>query len=60
MFVPGSYDVWYIHEGPTYIWPSPMAQWVKESTYNAGDTRDTSLIPGSGRSPGAGNGGNPL
>ena len=24
----------------------------KESAYNAGDTRDTGLIPGSGRSPG--------
>ena len=31
----------------------------KESTCNAGDIRDASLIPGSGRSPGEGNG-NPL
>ena len=31
----------------------------KESTYNAGDTRDEGLIPGLGRSPGVGNG-NPL
>ena len=31
----------------------------KESAYNAGDTGDTSSIPGSGRSPGGGNG-NPL
>ena len=32
---------------------------VKNPPVNAGDTRDTRLIPGSGRSPGAGNG-NPL
>ena len=32
-----------------------MAQW----SANVGDSRDTSLIPGSGRSPGIGNG-NPL
>ena len=31
----------------------------KESTYNAGDIKDTGLIPGLGRSPGEGNG-NPL
>jgi len=31
----------------------------KESTCNAGDTEDLGLIPGSGRSPGGGNG-NPL
>ena len=31
----------------------------KESTYDAGDTGDAGLIPGSGRSPGGGNG-NPL
>ena len=31
-----------------------MVQWGKESTCNAGDTRDTGLIPGSGRSPGEG------
>ena len=31
----------------------------KESTCNAGDTRDTGSIPGSGRSPGERNG-NPL
>ena len=37
-----------------------MAQQVKkESTCNAGDTGDAGSIPGSGRSPGAGNG-NPL
>ena len=32
---------------------------VKNPPVNAGDTRDASLIPGSGRSPGVGNG-NPL
>ena len=31
----------------------------KESTYDAGDVRDTGSIPGSGRSPGGGHG-NPL
>ena len=31
----------------------------KESSCNAGDSRNTGLIPGSGRSPGRGNG-NPL
>ena len=37
-----------------------MAQQVrKESTCNAGDTGNTGLIPGEGRSPGEGNG-NPL
>ena len=36
-------------------------EWLggKVSTYNAGDTGDVSSIPGSGRSPGIGNG-NPL
>ena len=29
-----------------------VAQWVKESTCNVGDTGDMGLIPGSGRSPG--------
>ena len=35
-----------------------LLQWLKgkESTYNAGDTGDASVIPGSGRSPGGGNG----
>ena len=32
---------------------------IKESACNAGDTGDTELIPGLGRSPGEGNG-NPL
>ena len=38
---------------------SQVAHWVKNSTANAGDTRDAGSIPGSGRSPGEGNG-NPL
>ena len=33
-----------------------MAQQVKEFTFNAGDTGDASSVPGSGRSPGEGNG----
>ena len=36
-----------------------MAQWLKESICNAGDTRDVGSIPGSGRSSGGENG-NPL
>ena len=38
-----------------------FSQWLngKESAFNAGGTRDMGLIPGSGRSPGEGNG-NPL
>ena len=35
-----------------------LPQWLsgKESTCNAGDTEDAGSIPGSGRSPGGGNG----
>ena len=33
-----------------------MAQQVKESDYNAGDTGDSGSVPGLGRSPGGGNG----
>ena len=36
-----------------------MALVIKNLPANAGDTRDTDLIPGSGRSPGVGSG-NPL
>ena len=38
-----------------------LPRWLsgKESTCNAGDARDVGSIPGSGRSPGEGNG-NPL
>ena len=35
-----------------YIGSSQVAIVVKSPTANAGDRRDTSLIPGSGRSPG--------
>ena len=41
------------------LWASPVAQLAKNLPANAGDTKDTGLIPGSGRSPGGGNG-NPL
>ena len=33
-----------------------MAQWVKNLPANAGDVRDMGSIPGSGKSPGGGNG----
>ena len=31
-------------------WASQMAKWIKNLLANAGDTGDTGLIPGSGRS----------
>ena len=37
----------------------PRGTGGKKSTYNAGDLRDADSMPGSGRSPGVGNG-NPL
>ena len=37
-------------------WASQTALVVKNSLVNAGDTRDAGSIPGSGRSPGKGNG----
>ena len=40
-------------------WASQMALLVKNLPANAGDIRNTGLIPGSGRSPGGGHG-NPL
>ena len=40
-------------------WASQVALVVKNLPANAGDIRDASLIPGSGRSPEAGHG-NPL
>ena len=40
-------------------WASQTALVVKNSLVNAGDTRHAGSIPGSGRSPGEGNG-NPL
>ena len=36
--------------------PTPVVQLVKNPPANAGDTRDASSIPGTGRSPGEGNG----
>ena len=42
-----------------YTWGIPGGAGVKNLPANAGDTRDAGLIPGSGRSPGEGNG-NPL
>ena len=38
------------------IWGFPGGASVKNLPTNAGDVRDTSSIPGSGRSPGEGNG----
>ena len=40
-------------------WASQVALVIKNPPASAGDVRDVSLIPGSGRSPGEGNG-NPL
>ena len=42
-----------------YVWASQLALVVKNPSVNAGDTRDVGSVPGSGRSPGEGNG-NPL
>ena len=38
------------------MWASQVALLVKNLPANAGDARDTGLIPGSGRSPGEGHG----
>ena len=43
----------------TLIWVSQVVLVVKTSPANTGDARDKGSIPGSGRSPGEGNG-NPL
>ena len=40
-------------------WASLVAQWAKNLPARAGDAGDLGSIPGSGRSPGGGNG-NPL
>ena len=37
------------------VWASQVAQGVKNPPANQGDARDSGSIPGSGRSPGAGN-----
>ena len=41
------------------MWASQVAKAVKNLPVNEGDIRDAGSIPGSGRSPGVGNG-NPL
>ena len=38
------------------VWASQVALVVKNPPVNAGDIRDVGPIPGSGRSPGVGNG----
>ena len=51
-----------LNPGPCSVSPesqNPLASMVKNLPFNAGDTRDVSLLPESGRSPGVGNG-NPL
>ena len=42
-----------------FPWGFPVVLLIKNPFANTGDTRDTGLIPGSGRSPGGGHG-NPL
>ena len=59
------YSPWGLKESDTTeqltpaIWASQVALMVKNLLVNAGDKSDEGLIPGSGRSPGVGNG-NPL
>ena len=43
------------HQGQI-LWASLLAQLIKNPPANAGDVRDSGSIPGSGRSPGEGNG----
>ena len=52
------YNIWFMFMCKFY-WASQMALVVKNPAANAGDVRDVSSIPGSGRSPGGGRG-NPL
>ena len=49
----------YIYTHIIYTCGFPGGTIVKNPPANAGDTKDTSLIPGSGRFPGIGNG-NPV
>ena len=49
----------YIYTHIIYTCSFPGGTIVKNPPANAGDTKDTSLIPGSGRFPGIGNG-NPV
>ena len=46
-------------EDKVHIWASQVVLAVKNPPVNAGDVKDVSSIPGSGRSPGEGHG-NPL
>ena len=48
-----------VNSPPLYLQTSQVMLVVKNPPANAGDTRDVGSIPGSGRSPGVGNG-NPL
>ena len=50
---------WIISCGNKFLGASQVVLVVKNLPANAGDLRDTGLIPGSRRSPGGGNG-NPL
>ena len=55
-----SVDEWLPNMGLCMVvWASPVALVVKNLPANTGDTGDVGSIPGSGRSPGEGNG-NPL
>ena len=51
--------VYTIHFYGALVWASQVVLVVKNKPANAGDTGDTSLVPGLGRSPGGGHG-NPL
>ena len=46
----------YVKLTPKIIWAFQVALVVKNTSANAGDIRDASLIPGWERSPGGGNG----
>ena len=46
----------YLLSGPLQKWASQVVQWVRNLPASAGDGRDMGSIPGSGRSPGEGNG----
>ena len=57
----GMMHVWVTKYNTIYIynWAFPVVQWERICLPSREDTRDKSLIPGSGRSPGAGHD-NPL
>ena len=48
--------IWICYNLHNHSWASQVALVVKNLPANAGDIRDVDLIPGSGRSPGEGNG----